>query len=88
MPGAGATGLPLVLAIAAMCFLASLALGAALSVGLTAANWSNDLSGALTIEILPSTDMKPSAQTEAVLKVLHATPGIASARKQSDIGRN
>jgi len=80
MPAAGATGMPLVLAIAAMCFLASLALGAALSVGQTAANWSRDLAGALTVEITSSaeTDMEP--QADDVLALLHATPGIASAR--------
>jgi cell division transport system permease protein len=80
MPAAGATGVPLILAIAAMCFLASLALGAALSVGQTAANWRAELSGALTVEIIPSEQMTPEAQSKAVLGQLRATPGIISAR--------
>lgn len=79
MPAAGATGGSLVLVVAAMCFLASLALGAALSVGSKAAEWSSDLSGALTIEIRPSREMEPEEQVDAVMTVLSATPGILSA---------
>lgn len=80
MPAAGATGIPLVLAIAAMCFLASLALGAALSVGQTAASWSRDLTGALTIEVTPSAETDAEPQADEVLSLLSRTPGIASAR--------
>ncbi|MGB3811177.1 MAG: hypothetical protein WA943_13880 [Parvibaculum sp.] len=80
MPAAGATGLSLVLVIAAMCFLASLALGAALSVSRATTDWTRDLSGALTVEIKPSPLMKPEDQTQAVLDLLHSTKGIVSAR--------
>lgn len=79
MPSAGATGASLMLVVAAMCFLASLALGAALSVGAKANEWSSDLSGALTIEIRPSRDMEPEEQIDAVMKLLSETPGILSA---------
>jgi cell division transport system permease protein len=80
MPAAGSTGLSLILVIAAMCFLASLALGAALSVGRTAADWARELSGALTVEVKPSTAMAPDAQTSAVLDALKGVPGIVSTR--------
>ena len=83
MPAAGSTGLPLVLVIAAMCFLASLALGAALSVADVTANWTRDLSGALTIEVKPSDTMAPDAQTTAALQLLTSTPGVLSARALS-----
>lgn len=79
MPAAGATGMSLMLVVAAMCFLASLALGAALSVGGKARAWTNDLSGALTVEIKPSREMEPDEQVDAVMSVLSETPGVASA---------
>ncbi len=80
MPAAGATGLSLVLVVAAMCFLASLALGAALTVGRTSADWTRELSAALTVEVKPSDAMAQDAEVEAALKVLTDTPGVLSAR--------
>lgn len=80
MPAAGATGLSLVLVVAAMCFLASLALGAALSVSRVTSDWTRDLSGALTVEIKPSPMMKSEDQVQAILDLLHSTKGILSAR--------
>ncbi|MDP2123414.1 MAG: ABC transporter permease [Parvibaculum sp.] len=79
MPAAGATGLSLVLVIAAMCFLASLALGAALSVNRVAQDWTRDLSGALTVQIKPSATTSPEEQIDAVMALLDRTPGILSA---------
>ena len=79
MPAAGATGMSLMLVVAAMCFLASLALGAALSVGGKAREWTNDLSGSLTVEIKPSREMEPEEQVDAVLGVLSRTKGVLSA---------
>lgn len=79
MPAAGATGLSLVLVIAAMCFLASLALGAALSVERVASDWTSDLAGALTVQIKPSPDTPPEEQIDAVMEVLDGTPGVLSA---------
>ncbi|MGB5950285.1 MAG: FtsX-like permease family protein [Parvibaculum sp.] len=80
MPAAGATGLPLILVVAAMCFLASLALGTALTVGHTSAEWARELSGALTVEVKPSPAMSQADQTDAVLNVLSGTQGVLSAR--------
>lgn len=80
MPAAGATGVSLVMVIAAMCFLACLTLGAALSVGHAARTWTSELAGALTVEIKPSKDMDAESQLDAVMTVLSKTPGIVSAR--------
>ena len=87
MPAAGSTGLPLVLVIAAMCFLASLALGAALSVADVTSSWTRDLSGAITIEIKATDAMSPDAQMSAALELLTSTEGVLSARTltQADI---
>lgn len=76
MPAAGSTGLPLLLVVAAMCFLASLALGAALSVSDKTQEWSSDISGSLTVELRPSRDMEPEEQVDAVMTVLADVPGI------------
>ncbi|MDO8288172.1 MAG: cell division protein [Parvibaculum sp.] len=80
MPAAGATGLSLVLVIAAMCFLASLALGAALSVAHVTAGWTSDLSGAITIEVKQSNEMSSDEQVRAILYILSDTKGVKSAR--------
>ncbi|MGV8997405.1 MAG: cell division protein FtsX [Parvibaculaceae bacterium] len=80
MPAAGATGLSLVLVIAAMCFLASLALGAALSVAHVTATWTSDLSGSITIEVKQSNEMTPDEQVRAILYILSDTKGVKSAR--------
>lgn len=87
MPAAGATGLALVLVVAAMCYLAGLALGAALSVGHTASDWTKELSGAVTVEIKPDPAMSQDQQTEKALAILTATTGVTSARalEKSDI---
>ncbi|MFN4354204.1 cell division protein FtsX [Parvibaculum sp.] len=79
MPAAGATGLPLMLVVAAMCFLASLALGAALSVNDKTREWTSEISGSLTVELRPSRDMAAEDQIDAVMSVLAAAPGIVSA---------
>lgn len=83
MPAADGAGLSLILVIAAMCFLASLALGAALTVGRTSADWARDLSGALTVEVKPSDAMPQDEQVEAVVKLLTGTPGILGAKALS-----
>lgn len=80
MPSAGATGLSLVLVIAAMCFLASLALGAALSVSHVTSDWTRNLSGALTVEVKPTDAMTPDEQIRAVLYVLSQSKGVLSAK--------
>ena len=54
-------------------------LGAALSVGGKAREWTNDLSGSLTVEIKPSREMEPEEQVDAVLGVLSRTKGVLSA---------
>ena len=80
MPAAGATGISLVLVIAAMCFLASLALGAALSVAHVTTGWTSDLSGSVTIEVKQSNEMTPDEQVRAILYILSGTKGVKSAR--------
>lgn len=84
MPAADTTGLTLVLVVAAMCYLACLAFGAMLTVTRTAADWTAELEGSLTIQVKPEETMTTEDQIAAALAVLTATPGIESAEALSD----
>ncbi len=79
---------PLELVIGVMAFLAALALGASLIADRAAQGWRAGLSGQLTVQILPALSGPPEPrlqqQTEAAIKVLQATPGIA---RVTPIGR-
>src|ERR1700733_6553696 len=74
---------PLDVVIAVMAFLAALALGASLIAQRTAQGWQSGLSDRLTVQILPPAKNAPGPgldqETDAVLSVLRATPGIAHA---------
>lgn len=82
LPGIGEnimSGWSLVRIIAIMCFLASLALGAVLAVNDAAAKWSNNLSGALTIQLKASPDMVEAeqiARTQEILKTIDAVVSV------------
>lgn len=79
IPSVGTTGPTLVIVLSAMCFLASLALGAALIVNRTTDTWTSDLTGVLTVQIKPQPGVAVEDQIEAALTVLHSTVGIQSA---------
>jgi cell division transport system permease protein len=87
MPAGNGTA-PLDVVIAVMAFLAALALGASLIAERAADSWSQGLAAKLTVQILPP-DSGPAkaamaVETEAALKVLRATPGIARAAPLSE----
>jgi cell division transport system permease protein len=68
--------------VAIMAFVAGLALSVALALQGMSARWSADLTGVLTVEIPAETardPRSPDERLEAVLAVLRATPGVASA---------
>lgn len=82
---------PLDVVIAAMAFLAALALCASLVAGRTAESWQAGLSAGLTVQILPPTpggadalDARWQAETDAVISVLHGTRGIMRVKVISD----
>lgn len=83
LPGIGEnimSGWSLVRIIAIMCFLASLALGAVLAVNDAAAKWSNNLSGALTVQLKASPDMDEAEQIAKTREILAGTASVASVR--------
>jgi len=83
MPPADITGATLVLVVAAMCYLACLALGAMVTVTRSASDWTAQLEGALTIQVKPHNDIALEDQISAALSVLDGTNGIARAQALS-----
>src|SRR5579871_4983771 len=83
---------PLDFVIAVMAFLAALALGASLIADRAALGWQSGLAAKLTVQILPPEQGDAKAgldgETNAVLSVLAATPGIAHAEPLSDADTN
>ena len=79
---------PLDVVIAVMAFLAALALGASLVAERTAEGWRAGLAGKVTVQILPPAQGPASEglerETDAALKVLRATFGIAHAAPLSE----
>ncbi len=83
VPPSGYTARLTTFTAAAMAFLAVFALALALATGRLADRWSAELARTATVRIsAPEGQME--AQSQAVLKVLETTPGIASARVLSD----
>ena len=79
---------PLDFVIAVMAFLAALALGASLIADRTTQGWSHGLAAKLTVQIVPpdTGDAKKilDRETDTVVNLLRAAPGIATAASLSD----
>ena len=79
---------PLDFVIAVMAFLAALALGASLIADRATQGWSQGLAAKLTVQVVPpdSGDAKATLEreTDAALRLLRATPGIAHAEPLSE----
>src|ERR1700750_1548434 len=79
---------PLDFVIAVMAFLAALALGASLIADRTTQGWSHGLAATLTVKIVPpeNGDAKKilDRETDTVVNLLRAAPGIANAASLSD----
>ena len=83
---------PLDFVIAVMAFLAALALGASLIADRATEGWSHGLAAKLTVQVVPpdSDDAKKvlERETDAAVRLLRATPGIARAAPLSDAELN
>lgn len=82
VPPSGQTAHLTVFASGAMAFLAVFALALALAAGRLADRWADELARSATLRINAPADQR-AAQTEAALRILRQTPGIASARALS-----
>ena len=79
VPPTGYTAWLTLFAAAALAFLAVFALALSLATSRLANRWSEELARSSTLRIA-ATEGQVAAQTEAALKILETTPGIASAR--------
>ncbi|GIT90065.1 cell division protein FtsX [Jannaschia pagri] len=79
VPPTGFTVWLTVLTAGAMAFLAVFALALTLATGRLADRWADSLAQAVTIRISAPAEQR-QAQTDAVLRILETTPGVASAR--------
>lgn len=83
VPPSGFTAQLTVFVAAAMAFLAVFALAMSLAAGRLADRWGDELARSATIRIVAPLDQR-QAQTEAALRILETTAGVATARALSD----
>mgnify|MGYP003626783474 CR=1 FL=1 len=83
VPPSGFTAQLTLFAAAAMAFLAVFALALSLAAGRLAENWGNELARTATVRIVAPLDQR-AAQTDAALRILETTKGVATARALSN----
>ena len=83
VPPSGFTAQLTVFAAAVMAFLAVFAMALSLATGRLADRWGEELARSATIRIVAPLDQR-AVQTEAALRILETTRGVASARALSD----
>lgn len=83
VPPSGFTAQLTLFAAAAMAFLAVFALALSLAAGRLAQTWGQELAGSATIRIVAPLEQR-QLQTDAALRILETTKGVASARALSD----
>lgn len=84
VPSRNVAGRALVTTIAIMTFLASLTVGAVTLVSETAAQWQNDISREITVQIIPRDGLDMDAALSAVETVARETPGVTGASRLDD----
>lgn len=83
VPPSGFTAQLTLFAAAAMAFLAVFAMALSLASGRLAKSWGDELARSATIRIVAPLDQR-QAQTDAALRILETTRGVASARALTD----
>lgn len=83
VPPSGFTAQLTVFVSAAMAFLAVFAMALSLAAGRLADRWGDELARSATIRIVAPLDQR-QIQTDAALRILETTPGVASARALTD----
>lgn len=84
MPADSASGATLHTIVAVMSFLACLALGGVLTLGRLAADWTDGLSGSVTVQLIPSSQISPDDQLKEAERLVSQWPGIFSAKPLSE----
>jgi cell division transport system permease protein len=83
MPADSASGATLHTIVAVMSFLACLALGFVLTLGRLASEWTEGLSGSVTVQLVPSAQISPEDQVKEALRLVKGWPGVFAARALS-----
>ncbi len=83
MPAESASGATLHTIVAVMSFLACLALGFVLTLGRLASEWTDGLSGSVTVQLLPSPQISQDDQVKEALRLVKNWPGVFAARALS-----
>jgi cell division transport system permease protein len=78
MPADSASGATLHTIVAVMSFLACLALGGVLTLGRLATQWTDGLSGSVTVQLLPSPQIAPDDQVKEAVRLVSQWPGVFS----------
>jgi cell division transport system permease protein len=78
MPADSASGATLHTIVAVMSFLACLALGGVLTLGRLATQWTDGLSGSVTVQLLPSPQISPDDQVKEAVRLVSQWPGVFS----------
>ncbi|EAU43377.1 hypothetical protein FP2506_11046 [Fulvimarina pelagi HTCC2506] len=84
VPSSSVSGRALVITVAIMTFLASLTVGAVTLVSETAAEWQNDISREITVQIIPREGLDMDAALASVEEVARRTSGVAAATRLTD----
>jgi cell division transport system permease protein len=83
MPADSASGATLHTIVAVMSFLACLALAGVLTLSRLASEWTDGLSGSLTVQLLPSSQISPDDQRKEAVRLVSQWPGVFSAKPLS-----
>jgi len=83
MPADSASGTTLHTIVAVMSFLACLTLGAVLTLSHLASEWTEGLSGSVTVQLLPSAQIGPEDQLNEALRLVRQWPGVFEAHPLS-----
>ncbi|RFC64560.1 ABC transporter permease [Fulvimarina endophytica] len=84
VPPGNVAGRALVITVAIMTFLASLTIGAVSLVSKTAAEWQNDISREITVQVIPREGLDMDAALSSVEEVARATSGVTAAARLTD----
>jgi cell division transport system permease protein len=83
IPSSGVAGRPLFLVVTAMCYLASITLGASLLVRSQIAEWTADISNEATVQVRPVDGFDIESTVAQAVSILAATEGVVSADPMS-----
>ncbi len=83
IPSSGVAGKPLFLVVTAMCYLASITLGASLLISNKINEWTSDVSNEITVQIRPMRGINSETQVADAISILNNTAGVTRSEPMS-----